>query len=169
MINEKELMAIIITGRSNCYIKKSSVYNPYVKSNLYDWEFTLQQGDFLFTDAYRGFNPYSGVEYVYHKDLAAPLWYSDYVGYVEDLPEVHPGEVYRFLKESRGKHLEQCLGNLMTDYEYSNGIWYYENRFTGGMQSLLQVENFFYNSQLVARQLSAGRLRSGGICQGQKF
>ncbi|KJS10417.1 MAG: hypothetical protein VR67_05170 [Peptococcaceae bacterium BRH_c8a] len=160
MINEIELIAVIIAGRSNCYIKKSSVYNPYVKSTLYDWEFTLQQGDYLFTDAYRGFNPYSGVEYVYYQgaaDSATPIWYCDYVGYVADLPEVIPGEVYQFLKESRGAHLGQCQGNLLTDYEYSNGAWHYENRFTGDLQSLLQVENFFYNNQLVARQMSGAR------------
>jgi hypothetical protein len=52
----------LITGRMECYIKKSPSYNPYTKSDLYDWTFKLETDDLIFTDSYRGFNPYSGVE-----------------------------------------------------------------------------------------------------------
>jgi hypothetical protein len=64
MISLDKLMRILIKGRYECYIKKSADYNPYVKSDLYDWEFKLPINGFVFIDAYRGFNPYSGVEYV---------------------------------------------------------------------------------------------------------
>lgn len=49
---------------------------------MYDLKFKLEIGDLIFTDSYRGFNPYSGVEYVYEKDNI-PVWSCDYVGYVD--------------------------------------------------------------------------------------
>ncbi|HBR01011.1 MAG TPA: hypothetical protein DD738_00165 [Ruminiclostridium sp.] len=106
MVSVDELMRMLIKGRLECYVKKSSTYNPYTKSVLYDWGFKLQIGDLLFTDSYRGFNPYSGVEYIYENNNNIPIWTCDYVGYVNSC--VSGEEVYRLLKEARKNYLKNC-------------------------------------------------------------
>jgi len=73
VITTDQLIDMIIFGHTECYIKKSATYNPYVHSNNYDWHFELEQGEYLFTDSYRGFNPYSGVEYIYRKGQPDPI------------------------------------------------------------------------------------------------
>jgi hypothetical protein len=80
MFSQDKLMQILIKGRYECYIKKSADYNPYKKSVLYDWEFKTEIYGFIFTNSYRGFNPYSGVEYVYPAGSDVPIWFCDYVG-----------------------------------------------------------------------------------------
>ena len=54
MVSKEKLIRTIIEGRRECYVKKSPSYNPYTKSELYDWEFRLETDDFIFTDSYRG-------------------------------------------------------------------------------------------------------------------
>ncbi len=164
MISEDKLIKVLIRGRYECYIKKSTEYNPYVKSELYDWDFKMETDDLIFTDSYRGVNPYSGVEYVYEKDRSDPVWSCDYVGYVNRDAEVSAGEIYKFLKEARGKHLLNCNENLFSDYTYENGMFKYETFFQGDVSSLLQTENFYYNNLLAAQQITAGRLKkSSGV------
>lgn len=107
MISQDKLMQILIKGRHECYIKKSSDYNPYVKADLYDWEFMLPIEGFVFTDAYRGYNPYGGVEYVYRSQDELPIWSCDYIGYVSQNPKVTADKIYEFLKEARGGTLDE--------------------------------------------------------------
>ena len=159
MISQDKLMQILIKGRYECYIKKSIDYNPYVKSNLYDWEFKLPIIGFIFTDAYRGFNPYSGVEYVYKSLDELPVWSCDYVGYVNQEATVPTDRVYRFLKEARGAHLLNCNGNLFSDYSFESELFRYETHFQRDVNSLLQIEKFFYGDRLVAQQMTAGKLK----------
>ena len=160
MVSKERLMSILIRGRMESYIKKSPSYNPYVKSVLYDWEFRLTDDDLVFTDAYRGFNPYSGVEYVFEKGKSVPVWSCDYVGYVKENCIVSPREIYSFLKKARENHLCTCGGNLFTGHVYEDGPFIYETFFRGDIYSLLQVENLYYNNVHAARQVSAGRIRS---------
>ena len=101
LISKEKLIKILIKGRYECYVLKDSSYNPYTKSVLYDWDFKLEIDDMIFTDSYRGFNPYSGVEYVYNKDNNIPVWSCDYVGYVNQDANVSSEEIYKFLKEAR--------------------------------------------------------------------
>lgn len=150
-------MQIIIKGRNDCYIKKSSEYNPYTKSVLYDWEFKTQIDDFIFTDSYRGFNPYSGVEYVYNKHNNFPIWSCDYVGYVKQNTSVSAHEIYSFLKEARASHLKSCNGDLFSNHLYKNNMFKYETSFEGDVSSLLQIEDFYYNNLLIAQQITSGR------------
>ncbi|WP_019849945.1 DUF5680 domain-containing protein [Desulfitobacterium sp. PCE1] len=158
MITQDRLMQILIKGRYECYARKSTDYNPYVKSDLYDWKFTLPIDNYSFTDAYRGFNPYSGVEYIYVDQIKLPIWSCDYIGYV-NLDSIMSAEaIYAFLKEARGVHLMNCQGNLFFDYEYENEFLRYKTYFQGNLAGLLQKEEFFYKNKLVAQQLSAGRL-----------
>ena len=162
MVSKEKLIRTIIEGRRECYVKKSPSYNPYTKSELYDWEFRLETDDFIFTDSYRGVNPYSGVEYVYKKGISVPVWSCDYVGYVNHDSDVPPGEVYGFLKEARGTHLNACDNNLFTNYVYENGLFRYETIFQGDIHSLLQIENSYFRNQPVAQQITAGRLKLPG-------
>lgn len=111
------------------------------------------------TDSYRGFNPYSGVEYVYEKNNSIPVWSCDYVGYVNECNNISSEEIYKFLKEARGNHLNTCEGNLFSNHVYRNGDFKYETFFQGDIYSLLQVENFYYKNLLVAQQITAGRLK----------
>ena len=113
----------------------------------------------IFTDSYRGFNPYSGVEYVYEKNNSIPVWSCDYVGYVNQNNNVSSEEIYKFLKEARGNHLNTCGNNLLSNHTYENGIFKYETFLRGDIHSLLQVENFYYKNLLVAQQITAGRLK----------
>jgi len=159
MISKEELMQLLIKGRYECYIMKSSDYNPYKKSILYDWDFKVQIGNFVYTDSYRGFNPYSGVEYIYKVGEDIPLWFCDYIGYVNENMGVATEMVYGFLKEARGSHLVNCNGNLFSDYQYENEVLRYETYFQGDINSLLQKEKFFYGDNLIAQQITAGRLK----------
>lgn len=159
MVSVEKLMKALIKGRYECYVKKSSSYNPYKKSVLYDWDFRMQIDDLIFTDSYRGVNPYSGVEYVYEKDSNIPIWSCDYVGYVKQYKNVYAEEVYKFLKEARGNHLKNCNGNLFSYYSYENSKFQYETYFEGDITPLLQVENFCYNGTLIAQQMTSGRLK----------
>lgn len=159
MISKEKIIKTIIKGRDECYVKKTPSYNPYTKSILYDWDFKLEIDDLIFTDSYRGINPYSGVEYVYEKASSIPVWYSDYVGYVNQDNNVSSEEIYRFLKEARGNHLHTCKNNLFSNYAYENEAFKYETLFQGDISSLLQMENFYYKNMLVAQQITAGRLK----------
>jgi hypothetical protein len=73
MISNQELMSALIAGRSASYLKKSEEHNPYMKALLYDWEFRLHLGGLLYTDSYRGFNPYGGVEYIFENGRGLPI------------------------------------------------------------------------------------------------
>lgn len=159
MVSKEKLIKTLIKGRYECYVKKSPLYNPYTKSILYDWDFKLEIDDLLFTDSYRGFNPYSGVEYVYEKDNNTPVWSCDYVGYVNQDNNVSSEEIYKFLKEARGNHLKNCKENLFSEHAYKNGMFKYETYFKGNLSSLLQIENFYYENLIVAQQITAGRLK----------
>jgi len=159
LISKEKLMKTLIKGRYECYVRKNSTYNPYTKSLLYDWNFKLQMEDLIFTDSYRGFNPYSGVEYVYEKGIDIPIWSCDYVGYVKQGMNVPAQEVYEFLKEARGNHLKNCSDNLFSNYKHENSVFQYETFFQGDVTSLLQIENFYYKNQLIAQQMTSGRLR----------
>ena len=132
MISKEELMHLLIIGRNECYIRKNSEYNPYVKSDLYDWEFKIEVNGFIFTDSYRGSNPYSGVEYVYIIGNDVPIWSCDYVGYVVPNSGISADKVYEFLKEARGAHLINCNGNLFSNYQYGNDMLRYKNTFPRG-------------------------------------
>ncbi len=159
MISKEKLIKVLINGRYECYVKKSPLYNPYAKSDIYDWSFKLETDDLIFTDAYRGFNPYSGVEYVYEKDSSIPIWSCDYVGYVNQNTDISAEEIYRFLKEARGKHIMNCEDNLFSNYKYENNKLKYETFFQGDIYALFQKESFYYGDLLVAQQIAAGRLK----------
>ena len=159
MISKEILIKTIIKGRYECYVRKNSAYNPYRKSEIYDWEFKLETDGLVFTDSYRGFNPYSGVEYIYEKGYSIPVWSCDYVGYVKQNADVSAEEIYKFLKESRGDHLKNCGYNLFSNHRYENGMFKYETVFQGDANSLLQIEDFYYNNLLAAQQITAGRLK----------
>lgn len=157
MISKEDLMQLLIKGRYECYIRKSSDYNPYKKSILYDWEFKTEINGFIFADSYRGFNPYSGVEYVYIAGNDTPIWSCDYVGYVVPDIEISADKVYEFLKEARGAHLLNCNGNLFSDYQYDSGVLQYKTHFQGDVGALLQIENFYCGDKLIAQQMTAGK------------
>lgn len=159
VITKSQLFDLLIIGRTESYIKKSSTYNPYVTDDIYDWHFELQHGEYSFTDSYRGFNPYSGVEYIYYKGQREPIWSCDYVGYVLANAAVSEKEVYGLLKKGRGKHLLDCVGNLLADYSYGDGDFDYQTCFSGDPNAILQTEIIYYRSMLVGTQLSAGYLR----------
>lgn len=113
----------------------------------------------MFTDSYRGFNPYSGVEYIYIKGQREPIWSCDYVGYVLANSYVLEKEIYGLLKRNRGKHLLDCGGDLLSDYSNRDGDFGYHTRFSGDLNSILQTEEIYHRGTLVGTQLSAGYLR----------
>jgi hypothetical protein len=111
VITKDQLQELLITGRNECYVKGSSIYNPYISGDVYDWHFELKQGQYTFTDSYRGVNPYSGVKYIYLKGQRVPIWSCDYVGYAMENPFVAEKDIYGILKKGRGSHLLGCGGN----------------------------------------------------------
>ena len=157
MVSREKLIEILVRGRNECYVKKSAEYNPYVKASLYDWEFKMEIDEYIFTDSYRGFNPYSGVEYVYDKEGKDVVWFCDYVGYVNSNEEISAEDIYGFLKESRGNHLLNC--NFYDEFIYKNGSLMYITSFNGNLNALLQIEKFYYNGTMIAQQISSGKLK----------
>jgi hypothetical protein len=160
LISKEKLIKTLIKGRYECYVKKSSLYNPYKKSEVYDWDFKLETDDLLFTDSYRGVNPYSGVEYVYEKGISIPVWSCDYVGFVNQDTDVSAQEIYNFLKKARGKHIINCGKDLFSEYRFKDGSFEYETAFQGDINALLQIEYFYYKGIKVAQQIAAGRLKN---------
>lgn len=157
-MTESELMRALITGRSEAYIKRADGYNPYKKALLYDWEFRLHLGSLLYTDSYRGFNPYGGVEYLFENGRGLPLWSADYAGYACAGSGTTAESAYHFLKEARGRHLSSCGGNLFSRFDDQSGLFTYQVRFEGNAASLSQTEDIYYNGKLALHQLTAGRL-----------
>lgn len=158
LVTRVQLFDLLIRGRTECYVKKSPTNNPYAPGDIYDWHFELEQGEYLFTDSYRGFNPYSGVEYIYAKGQRDPVWACDYVGYILVDSIVSEQEIYGFLKKGRGKHLLDCSGDLSRDYTFRDGDFGYQTGFSGGPYSLLQIEEVYLHDTLVGRQIAAGYL-----------
>lgn len=153
MISQERLFRIIAEGRSASYVRGA----PYTEVNsLYRWHYEMMIDGCRFTDSYRGFNPYSGVEYVYAGDSQEPIWCADYVGYVRADSPVPDDEVYSFLKRGRGAHLQACEGALNTDFVYDEGPLRYETVFTGDMHNLLQLETFYHNGVFIAQQVTGG-------------
>ncbi|WP_041736799.1 DUF5680 domain-containing protein [Caldicellulosiruptor acetigenus] len=112
------LQKVIIEGRLSCYVKKTKDFNPYIKSDVYDWEFKKEINQYIFKDSYRGFNPYAGVEIIIEKESNKVVWICDYVGYVLDTCPIDANQVYDFLKEARGKHLVECKFNLFLNFTF---------------------------------------------------
>lgn len=159
MLTEAQLLDLIVRGRTECYIKKSPGFNPYTSGDIYDWHFELEQGQYIFSDSYRGLNPYSGVESIYFNGQHTPIWSCDYVGYALKNPSVTENEIYGFLKKARASHLLGCGENLMTNYSFKDGDFTYQTSFSGSFKSLLQIEEIRYCDSLVGRQVSAGYLK----------
>jgi hypothetical protein len=159
MLSKSDLIHTLKIGRIESYVKKTPEYNPYEKSELYDWHFEFKISDLIYTDSYRGFNPYSGVEYIYEINNQIPVWSCDYVGYVNQNDDVSTAKVYDFLKESRRNHLTDPHNDYLFGYHYKNGLFRYETSFHGESDALLQIEKFYYKEQLIAQQISAGRLK----------
>lgn len=159
MISKAQLQNLLITGRNECYVKKSSISNPYIPGEVYDWHFELEQDQYTFTDSYRGLNPYSGVEYIYIQGQPTPIWSCDYVGYALENPFVVEKEIYGFLKKARGNHLLNCSGNVMTDFSYKDTDFSYQTTFSGSLNFLLQIEEIHFYDSLIGRQISAGYLK----------
>lgn len=157
MIDEKIIIEIIKQGRLNCYVKKSPEENPYNPGQIYNWEFEMPVGRYLYTDSYRGFNPYSGVEYIKDND-PVPIWSCDYVGYAKATDAIPEEQIYNFLKRTRGSHLSSDIRNFFHNYSATEGDLDYLSAFSGDLKGLLQTEEIFYRGILVFRQVSAGRL-----------
>lgn len=150
------IMKALIAGRNDGYLKKTADYNPYRKSELYDWEFNERIDGFLYTDSYRGVNPYSGVEYLFAWNQKLPVWSCDYIGYVNRDEDISVEEVYRFLKKARRFHLLNCNGNVFAESTFQEGSLYYRTHTTNDASPLLQFEDFFFKNQLIARQIASG-------------
>lgn len=45
LISEGKLIKALIKGRYECYVRKNASYNPYTKSEVYDWDFKLEIDD----------------------------------------------------------------------------------------------------------------------------
>lgn len=159
MISAEILFQIIVQGRLNSYVKGDQ-YKETV--GIYNRHYEKEFGEYLFSDSYHGFNPYSGVEYIYIKGSRKPIWYCDYVGFVKKDSPIPDREVYTFLREARGNQLERSRGTLLLNYSYENGPLRYDTNFSGDMNNLLQFENFYYNDNFVAQQISGGRYCGAG-------
>jgi hypothetical protein len=158
LIEESILIQVLRQGRLECYVKKSPTYNPYCPGEKYDWEFELSVGQYLFTDSYRGFNPYSGVEYVFENENSIPLWSCDYVGYANRKLDLSEKEIYGFLKKARETHLNSNSQCFFGNYSMREGEFDYVSNFSGNLAGLLQIEEISHRGDLVCRQVTSGRL-----------
>lgn len=159
MFTKEQLIKVLIQGRFDCYVSKNKDYNPYVSSDLYEWHFEKMIDNYRFTDSYRGFNPYGGVEYVYIGEDSMPVWSCDYVGYVINNNLFTEGEIYSFLKEARGKHLKECNGDLFNYFEYSRDDLFYKVLFQGINNEVLEKVDIYYKNCLIAQHVASGKIR----------
>lgn len=157
--SKENLLNVLIQGRLDCYVSKNDHYNPYISSDLYKWHFEKTIDGFRFSDSYRGFNPYGGVEYVRFEGDKLPLWSCDYVGYVIKDTGLKDGEVYHFLKEARGKHLKECNGDLFSDYEYGRDGLFYKLLFQEKNNELLEKADIYYRDHLIAQHIASGKFK----------
>jgi hypothetical protein len=155
-----KFIRIIIDGRISCYVSKSAEYDPYAKANDdYDWYFQKAYDGYKFTDAYRGFNPYSGMECIYKEGSNTPIWICDYVGYVLQDTDISPAKVYEFLKEGRGAHLKNCVDNLFSDFKYLRDNFTYTVKFEVNNDNILERADIYYKDVLVAQHIASGIIR----------
>jgi hypothetical protein len=157
LIDKCKLIELLRHGRLQCYVKKNPTDNPYSPGKIYDWEFELSFGQYLFTDSYRGFNPYSGVEYIFEKENPIPLWSCDYVGYAYLKFDVEEKAIYGFLKKARGSHLIENSQRFFADYTMSEGDFVYVSNCSGHLTGQLQIEEISHRGDLVCRQVTSGR------------
>lgn len=154
----EELMKTLIQGRLDSYVSKTNDYNPYVRSDIYDWYFEKRLGELVFTDAYRGFNPYNGLEYLYRNGNSIPIWSCGYVGYVNHESKLNESEVYGFLKEGRRKHLEECGGKLFSDFDYRRDDLRYILIFQEKDNEILEKVDIYHFDRLIAQHIAAGKI-----------
>ena len=159
LLHRDELYRILIDGRQSCYVSKCQTYNPYEKSDIYDWHFEKAIDCYRFTDSYRGFNPYGGVEYIYLLNGSIPIWKCDYVGYVLSNCPVGAHEIYKFLKEARGCHLQECRSNLFSDFTYNKGLYCYMLKFEENSNGVLEKVDIYYDGLFVAQHIASGQLQ----------
>lgn len=156
------IIQTIIKGRKLCYVRKTEKINPYVKSdNDYDWTFEQKNELYRFTDSYRGFNPYSGVEVVYSNNYNRIIWTCDYVGYVLSESLEKPSKTYAFLKTARGKHLEECEGVFFSNFEFKNDMFLYKLLFECNGNSVLEKADIFHEEKLIAQHVASGIFYEG--------
>ena len=160
MIDERELKEVLIAGRLDCYVNTSPTFNPYQPGGIYDWEFEVLVGRYLFKDSYRGTNPYSGVEYVLNEGNPLPLWSCDYVGYAKLKPQVEEKDIYGLLKKGRGSHLKSGEDNFFKNFDFDESQFTYQSRFNGSISGLLQIEEIYHEGDLVFQQISSGHLNT---------
>lgn len=157
---DKELQNIIIDGRMSCYVSKTADYNPYKKAqDDYRWYFEKDYNAYQFTDAYRGFNPYSGMECIYKLGSDKPIWICDYIGYVLNNIDIDDLKVYEFLKEARGAHLKKSSDNLFYNYKYLKGDLTYHVVFEVNNDNILERADILYKDELVAQHIASGIIR----------
>ncbi|WAM35609.1 DUF5680 domain-containing protein [Caldicellulosiruptor acetigenus] len=149
------LQRTIIEGRLSCYVKKTKDFNPYEKSDVYDWEFKKEINRYIFKDSYRGFNPYAGVEVIIEKDSNKVVWICDYVGYVLDKCPIGANQVYDFLKEARAKHLVECNDDLFKDFTYEKELLKYKSIFELKATGVLEKTDIYYDKELIAQHIAS--------------
>lgn len=157
--SKEKLLKVLIQGRLDSYVSKNEHYNPYLRSDLYKWHFEKTIAGFRFSDSYRGFNPYGGVEYVYFEAGQLPLWSCDYVGYVIKDIGLKEGEVYHFLKEARGKQLKECNDDFFSDYEYGRDDLVYKLLFQERNNEVLEKADIYYRDHLIAQHIASGQFK----------
>ncbi|HZK56103.1 MAG TPA: DUF5680 domain-containing protein [Desulfosporosinus sp.] len=158
MIDERELINVLLNGRLECCMKNRKASNSYQTGKIYDWEIELFVGKYIYNVSHRGTNPYSGVEYVFEEGNPLPIWSCDYVGYAKLKRPSMEKEFYGFLKKGRKMSLKDRQVTFFT-FGFDEGYFSYQSRFTGSFVSgLLQIEEIYYQGDLVVQQITGGHL-----------
>ena len=143
------------------YVNSTPDYNPYNKAkDDYDWHFENSNDKYKFTDSYRGFNPYSGIECVYANNSTKPFWISDYVGYVDLSCNIDSSKIYTFLKDARGNRLKNCNTDLFTNFDYVKDDLSYILKIQRIDNYVLEKVNILYNDNIVAQHIASGVIKN---------
>lgn len=160
MLNIEKLIEILKIGREAGFISKRDEYNPYHKTDTYDWEFDMKIGDFTYSDSFMDGNPFSGLERIYENDdLEIPLWYSEYVCHLNSSKDLSEDTLMDFLKLGRSSHLIETGIDFFGDYEYTNGKLIYKSSFSGDILTVIQSETILLNENIVGRQVWSGGMK----------
>lgn len=157
MILNSKMFHILKMGRIAGYVSVNNRgTSPYKKGDIYPNFFKISADGLMYTDQYRGFNPYSGTEYIYEEGNDKPIWYCDYIGWLEENIEISGKEAYAILRELRSLYIERIVDFARLDFTYEHNEKGIQVSFEGDWDQFKWVEKYYFQGSLIVTHFSCG-------------
>jgi hypothetical protein len=130
------------------------------KMNLIDGgkQLTLEHDEFRYKDKYYGFNPFSGQEVVWKRDVC--IWSMNYYGEITD-KKVDPKEIYEFLKTAL-RHISSDRP-FRGPLQHSQGDFCYIDVSHGDINKFIGREKIYlYEKEIYQLTYHGGKIKSKG-------